>query len=156
MTRLADTLKDLLTLALDDFEKVYAQPDVYRIAMSHWHTPRDPAVTNDRCFVCLAGAVMTQRFEADPDVHYGAHDFGGSAEMQFRALDAIRVGNIGFAAEYFYAEFDPPETVDRFDLDVGEYDVSAHDEWMTYMRGPVMDQCAAMDEHVANWFNEEN
>ena len=94
MNKLPDKLSDLIELSITDLEKCEASPD-YRIDMEVWHTYR-----SENCYVCLAGAVMSQTLDRDTK-----HDINWSSEVdsELRALDSIRRGDLQRALMYFKA-----------------------------------------------------
>ncbi len=99
----ANTLAEVLALALDDFESVLDDLR-YAIDLENWHRP----VENDnRCFVCLSGAVMAQRLDADIEHCRAPEDF--ETELQLVALDDLQKGSVDTAAD----------RLERWSADVG-------------------------------------
>lgn len=102
----------LIRLALNDLRKCEKQPDKFTINMSRW------LITNGKCQVCLAGAVMAQRLngkvlaktchsrEVEPFL------FSGNNE-QLRALDLFRLGDI-YAGCYYLSR--TSNLSQRFDI----------------------------------------
>lgn len=97
MNKLPDTLHELLRVALDDLDKVAKMPGV-KIDMSHWVTPTDTGL----CFVCLAGAVMINKFSVltnEPE-SVGPSDLNdrGICDQdtvdKLHALDDLRAGRV--------------------------------------------------------------
>lgn len=93
-TELPDKLSDLIDVALRDLELCEADPR-YRIFMGDWHQPFSETV----CNVCLAGAVMakTRNFPRSADIDN--IDYVPDAN-KYRALDAVRVGDVDEALSY--------------------------------------------------------
>lgn len=87
----ATTLHELLGLALDDMESLISKPD-FSVDMSSWVAPRHNSKRGDYCTVCLGGAVLLQRYEAEPDT-------GRLVYAPTRALlmDDLRQGRIAEA-----------------------------------------------------------
>jgi hypothetical protein len=69
--------------------------------------------------VCAAGAVMAFSLKASPDESLDAHNFGQNND-QLRAIDWLRAGNVGNAAEYL----DIRANINPFSLDtnIPDYD----------------------------------
>jgi hypothetical protein len=83
---------ELLTAALDDLEKIEAQPDVYKIDMNQWHEPE-----NGCCHICLAGAFLTGHLEVSPlESLYPSRLEAMERGLGIRmiALDDLRLGNV--------------------------------------------------------------
>ena len=97
----------LIRIALADLEKVEKSP-AYVIDMSRWHEPR-----GERCYVCLAGAVISRTLSATPGLfkhpcHYGKEYYA------LLALNCFRMGKISNA--FFY--LDLHEDYEVQDIDV--------------------------------------
>lgn len=89
-----DKLHQLLGFALDDFIKILKNPR-YRIDMSVWHYPYSRGTV---CTVNLIGAVLANRYCADPDLGWAdlvsLGDFPVSAHYRLVTLDLLRCGKI--------------------------------------------------------------
>ena len=86
MTSLPTQPSRLLKVALNDLIAVENTPG-YVINMGDWHYPRQ-----DGCCVCLAGAVMVRKLDADISTEVGPDDFPDSKDQLF-ALDNARTGD---------------------------------------------------------------
>lgn len=94
-TPLPDILSDMILLALDDLRACAEDPQ-YTINMGVWYY-RGPFT----CYVCLAGAVMAQRFidlPADTEVN----PMFLSQGHKFEALNHARCGDLDWAIQRFY------------------------------------------------------
>lgn len=81
-----NTLHELLALALDDFE-IILKDDRYQINMNVWYL----AMPKQKCAVCLAGAVIANRFGGD-DTYV--------IDPRLYALDMLRKGDVNSACVY--------------------------------------------------------
>lgn len=88
---LPDKPSELLTVALDDLEKVEQMPG-YIVDMAHFHWP-----DVNGCRVCLAGAVIVNRLGGDPGQHLGPIKFDDRTAEAMYALDSLRCGFVGDA-----------------------------------------------------------
>jgi len=89
--QLPKKLSDLIELALGDLIKCERSPK-YKIDMGNWHHPR-----LDKCFICLAGAIIAQSLNVDVKTDYYPSDFNDFTERRLNALNFLRGGNVGFA-----------------------------------------------------------
>lgn len=105
MSKLPDTLSELLSVALDDLEATERDPR-YVIDMDDWHCPEA-----GKCAVCLAGAVMAKTFDADPERYLVPGEVTGDDSRELRALDALRGGYVQDAANLL-----------GLDVDLGEFE----------------------------------
>lgn len=98
MTHLPDTLHELLSAALDDLAAVADTPG-YAVDMANWHAyyPVD-----EICVVCLAGAVMVRRLDADRQTDLAPCDFSAQDRPKLMALDQARSGDWDDALTTFY------------------------------------------------------
>lgn len=87
--QLPDKPSELIRLALSDLRKCEADPR-YSIDMWAWHAP----FLNDRCYVCLAGAVMAKSINASITDELAPSDFDGEISTKLNALDCFRLGDI--------------------------------------------------------------
>lgn len=91
----------LLKIALEDFEKVLAQPDKFSIDMSEWYV----TAARGKCNVCLAGSVLACRTQYQPD---GRYEWSTSPiSKQMHALDSLRQGKIAEAYGYIHGWHTP-------------------------------------------------
>lgn len=97
MNKLPEKPSDLITLALDDLEKVEADP-LYSVEMGTWHEPNSggwhgkPPV----CEVCFAGAVMAKTLPVRED-HIqirSMSEFSNYTRCRLYALDSFMRGDI--------------------------------------------------------------
>ena len=102
----------LLTLALDDLEKTEAMSEVYKVHMSNWH-----AAYTERCYVCLAGAVMAQTIGINPREFVFPEDLPDN-EGQLEAINFLRRGAVACALETLGLRHDYGHIFDR---DIPEY-----------------------------------
>jgi len=86
MTRLPDSVGDLIRLAIKDLEACESSPN-YKIEMDVWHKP-DPV--DNKCWVCLAGSVMAQRFDTDPSLDVYPSDLHRSTKDKLLMLNLCR------------------------------------------------------------------
>lgn len=99
-SKLPDKPSALLLLALQDIDAM--EKAGHTIDMGEW-VYKD---LDGKCSVCLAGAVMLNRF---PEVEktletisgsFVPSDFPGSISLKLHALDAFRRGSLAYAFEY--------------------------------------------------------
>ena len=95
MKELPNTLHGLLTVALDDLEKVM-KDDRYSIYMGFWHSPITEE--NNKCNVCLAGCVMAKTLGACHLIDLHPICFWKANKLY--AIESIRVGD--FVRALFY------------------------------------------------------
>jgi hypothetical protein len=86
---LPDTLSGLLRVAVRDARLVQKDP-AYRLDMGTWHSPTG----NERCSVCLAGAVMAKTLERPADENAVPCDFDGVLAQKLRLIDDMRCGSV--------------------------------------------------------------
>lgn len=94
----ASTFSGWITLALEDLEKCDQDPR-YMINMSVYH--REVGLS-EVCHVCLAGAVMAQNCQADPERAVVPIHFDWKLRCMFLSLDSFRDGAVVAAAHYYY------------------------------------------------------
>lgn len=84
----------ILEMALEDLEAVEKQPKKYKVDMGDWHRPE---VIKGRtvCNVCLAGAVIANRFHVSPAKETAPIDFPDDVNRRLLALDKFRSGQLG-------------------------------------------------------------
>ena len=90
-------LSALLRIGVGDAKKIEHTAG-YELDMHRWHTPPDDEVKV--CSVCMAGAVMVFRLNANAEKELHPSDFGGPEGHTYFALtaiDSMRVGNFGGA-----------------------------------------------------------
>ena len=80
---------ELIRVALEDLRLCEADPR-YRICMDVWHIP-----VNDKCEVCLGGAVMAQHIGVAVDAWCEVYDFSDTEITDaLLAIDYFRVGHV--------------------------------------------------------------
>jgi hypothetical protein len=119
---LPHNLSGLLELALKDLDEVTWMPDKYEVCMVAFYH-RAPA--ENKCFVCLAGAVMAntlgyQREDIADDVECILPKFLPHRDKLY-ALDSLRQGFIGRAYEDLTGK-------DIFEFHVVDVDVCEYDD----------------------------
>jgi len=92
MNKLPEKMSELIALAIKDLKACEKLSEVYEINMEFWHNPH-----NNKCKVCLAGAVMAQTLEASPYAFIGPSEFDDDYEEEniqakLFALDLLRSG----------------------------------------------------------------
>jgi hypothetical protein len=92
---LPSQLSALAELGLEALAKVAAQPGLYRVDFGHWHMP---SLTEDRCLVCFAGAVMATTFGLNPLEFSSPQYFLNPNRLRLLALDSLRCGSVAEAA----------------------------------------------------------
>ena len=90
-TTLPEKPSELIRLALKDLATCEASPK-YRIHMDAWHQPSEK---DEKCLVCLAGAIMAQTLESDPKTDLPPGHFGLRIWLAMQALDCFRTGAVG-------------------------------------------------------------
>ena len=83
---------ELIRVGLSDLLIVNSY-DEYQINMDQWHTPSGDTT----CQVCMAGAVMVQRLNAEPQNCYEPADFSLLERAALVALDTLRIGLVHIA-----------------------------------------------------------
>jgi hypothetical protein len=101
-TGLPNRLSEFIRLGLHDL-KLVERSRRYRVDMSSWHELGHGLENEKICFVCLAGAIMAKTLHTpiDQSLYLGNMDtvFGKRNTIKFQALDFLRCGNVGLAAE---------------------------------------------------------
>jgi hypothetical protein len=96
----AETLAELLGLALDDFEAILDDPR-YVVHLTSWHAPAAHRLfkpeRDERTAVCLGGAVIARSLGAPIDLWLSSDDFLGGVETRLMTLDSLRLGNVHHA-----------------------------------------------------------
>ena len=88
---LPDTPSELLTLALDDLNKI-ERSKKYKVHMGRWHEPYSNGDTV--CHVCLAGAVMARRGGLSPEEEQLLIRSIWETDKKLDALDDFRGGHM--------------------------------------------------------------
>ncbi len=83
--QLPEKFSDTIDLALDDLEKI-EQDERYRVDMGLWHTVDH----DEKCHVCLGGAVMARTLEVDIDNCVIPEELGNAVARKLNALDELR------------------------------------------------------------------
>lgn len=93
--KLPDEPYKLIRLALSDLEKV-ENDSLYDVYMGIWHTDMG---RGEKCYVCLAGAVMAFSLGVDKGEALcpGTSRFSTDEVRKLIALDEFRVGHVGDA-----------------------------------------------------------
>lgn len=133
-TRLPDKLSELLYIALEDLEKVEADPR-YKIDMGAWHRP------NGKCSVCAAGSVMAMRLGVGLDEPAHPGEFDWDTDNKLMAINALRVGALGGAASFLGIQLPasvPCEVAGlpsegRYALDEMSYRARMRKQWKNHM-----------------------
>ncbi len=94
-TPLPDKPSELILAALHDLSMVEKSKKYVVNMTASWHS--GVSMMRDKCTVCLAGAVISQRFESDHTLYRPASFFGQMAQRKFHALNSFRRGEIGDA-----------------------------------------------------------
>ena len=89
-----DTLSGVLTLAIDTMRNL--DRGTYQADSIRWHSPED----DGKCYVCLAGAVMTLRHEPSEHLNWwAAKEYAPTGWSKcFLALEPLRGGRVRHAA----------------------------------------------------------
>ena len=95
--QLPGKLSELVTLALDDAEKL--NRDIYKPASSAWHEPGRYTL-NKECFVCLSGVVIAGRLKGDIEQILGPDCFDEKTSEKLLALNSFREGDFEAALDY--------------------------------------------------------
>ena len=109
---------ELIKLAINDLKEVERDPR-YRVDMDQWHRVGMPY--DDRCHLCLAGAVMAGQLGVDSDE--GATPGMFDELKALRALDEFRQGELHNA--FGYLSIDIPNDL-RYDIEVPDYSNSRY------------------------------
>jgi hypothetical protein len=92
----------LIRVALEDLAKCEAQPDKFKVEMNWWYKP--PCNEGDVCHVCMAGAVIANRFLDDVrpsvilnryEVIPGLNDLPETSITDLKALIALNDFRVG-------------------------------------------------------------
>lgn len=111
-----ETMWELLQASLEDLRKVEQMPG-YAIDMTDWHVPTQFG----RCAVCMAGAMLATR-GLDSGLDANRITFDQDTENQLSAVDYMRLGYLGSAAESFYGyNADKVDEAERFKREVPDY-----------------------------------
>ena len=104
---------ELINTAMIDLEACERDPR-YHIEMGMWHTGTSEfqSPINDKCGVCLAGAVMAKTLDVNHRFSHAPDSFDIETEAALRALDFFRVGNVECAFEVM--EIPMPDGFDKF------------------------------------------
>lgn len=91
--KLPDKASQILRVAIGDLRLVFADSR-YKINMRRWHTQqrKNYPAPDQKCGVCLAGAVMAKSLNARIDFSYSNIEFLESKKL--RMLDYIRSNNL--------------------------------------------------------------
>jgi hypothetical protein len=92
----AETLHEVLRLALEDFEAV-SRDARYEINLNSWHAPaahRLKSAQDNHCEVCLAGSVIARSLGAPIEYWLNPDDYTEDIEQRLMALDNLRSGNV--------------------------------------------------------------
>ena len=89
---------ELLRCALTDLMRCNNDPD-YQVTMNGWHIPFIHG--EDKCGVCLAGAVMAQSLGANISRWMRPDNYKDEIDRRLVALDFLRLGLVGSAFIYF-------------------------------------------------------
>jgi hypothetical protein len=100
---------ELIRLALKDLEAVEQEPETYKVCMSKWHYS-----TPEKCFVCLAGAVMAKSLHADPLKKADPANYSDEMCKLLYALDRFRVGDIFLG--FYYMQLTLPIEMKSFHI----------------------------------------
>lgn len=141
--RLPDKLHKLIKVAYKDIMTI-ANDSRYVLNMKTWHEVN----SDNRCHVCLAGAVMAGSLNADIKDTLDIDDFSSVADSLY-AINYIRMGEYTFAlrefylsrtGEYKFLEF--PELLEFLKLsDLESYkmpDMPSRDDIQTFFTHPHM------------------
>lgn len=123
---LPNTLHELLTLALDDIERL---GDGYQLDMGAWHMPYDGV-----CYVCMAGAIMAMTIEY-PETMYVIPDHT-DFDSKLRAVNRIRIGKLRGAWDLVH-KVPAPVALDSVDVGYGFWDTpepSDRGSWLAHWR----------------------
>ena len=125
MNTLPDKLSELIRVAVWDLIKTEQMPYLYRINMYAWHDYSD---LDNKCHVCLAGAVMAQTIGVphatmlpDDVIMLNRDD---DDEDKLFALDEIRKGSVGAALSYMMMDSpfdDLIRPVTEYERDSGQF-----------------------------------
>lgn len=96
MSKLPDTLHELLEVAIRDLKAVDKSED-YEIDMTVWYH------TNDKCKVCMAGAVMAKTLNFGPE-SFDLGDIWDEEGEKFMIIDDLRLCNIEISYNRLYNE----------------------------------------------------
>lgn len=98
--KLSDTPSKALRQALADLE-IIEKDDRYRVDMWAWHAPAnqlnwtsEEESEQNKCHVCLAGAVLARNGAAEPDEHVWMSAVEPKLFAQMEAIDMFRRGAI--------------------------------------------------------------
>ena len=132
MKTLPSKPSELVELAIWDLKAIEQNPN-YLIDMDSWHVSD---IRQPKCWVCLAGAVMAQSLDIQPDMTVKPwdpiFDEDDSTKNKLEALDSFRSGDIYNGITHMCPEFDTTEKADELlekmgddaNIYVPEYDES--------------------------------
>ena len=81
---------DLLDIALEDLQLVQ-EDNEYELRMEFWHEYNHK---NDKCFVCLAGAVLSFSLSCNREVNVELCDFTPKVKDRLTAINSLRIGDV--------------------------------------------------------------
>ncbi len=113
MTDLPNKLSDILTIALEDLDRVEADP-TYSVDMGNWHYNN---TDNGRCEVCLAGAVMAKTLGVSSNKTRGPEYT--SCDAKLRAIDSARKGLVHVALHLCGVDYTKVRIMDRHVVSYG-------------------------------------
>jgi len=126
--KLPNTLHALMRVALDDSAWCEALPDRFKMDMGTWHS--EIGCSEGKCAVCFAGAVIAKTLAAPDDKYFSPSHFDDDTSDKLTALDCLRSGHVGDAAEEmpesYWATLDNDICEDNrygFDAEITEYSV---------------------------------
>ncbi len=92
--KLPDKISDLLEVAVDDVIKIKRRKS-YALDMFNWHLPAvNPRNSSGKCTVCMAGAVMANRFPERMKEYNETcpSDFDEDTEKKLDTINCLRKG----------------------------------------------------------------
>ena len=123
MKTLPSKPSELVKLAIIDLKAIEATPG-YLIDMGSWHVGHAPGSSGDKCWVCLAGAVMANSLGVKPSMSVKPwdpiFDSDVTLEGKLEALDSFRSGDIYHGITLMCPEFDTDEKADALLEKMGE------------------------------------
>lgn len=123
-----DKLHVLLGIAIQDLQT--CTDNGIDIAMDTWAKSEHNGESERICTVCLAGAVMVNKYSFMPDGACHYLPFAGNLNKRFKTLDCLRTGKLGKAYFEFYGVCAVFE--DDFNIRVAEIETSPH-VWLTVL-----------------------
>ena len=111
---------ELILVALHDLELCEADKN-YKIDMGDWHAHN---ISNNKCYVCLAGAVMAKNLDVDKAKYiHDPDDLGYELGKVLDAIDALRCGRVHSA---FHSLDLKPKLGERFNRKMSYYSKGAN------------------------------